>query len=40
MINPLNVRAGSKTAPAYLLRLNEQDITTVISPRLLSLSLT
>ncbi|MEH0832311.1 phage late control D family protein [Pectobacterium cacticida] len=40
MINPLNVRAGSKTAPAYLLRLNEQDITTVISPRLLSLTLT
>ncbi|MDY4385085.1 phage late control D family protein [Pectobacterium aroidearum] len=40
MINPLNVRAGSKTAPAYLLRLNEQDITTTISPRLLSLSLT
>ncbi|MCE9730664.1 phage late control D family protein [Pectobacterium sp. IFB5596] len=40
MINPINVQAGSKTAPAYLLRLNEQDITTVISPRLLSLGLT
>lgn len=40
MINPLTVRAGSKTAPAYLLRLNEQDITTLISPRLLSLNLT
>ncbi|MFE8048653.1 phage late control D family protein [Brenneria goodwinii] len=40
MINPLNIRAGSKTAPAYLLRLNQQDITTIISPRLLSLTLT
>ncbi|MCL2894320.1 phage late control D family protein [Brenneria tiliae] len=40
MINPLNVSAGSKTAPAYLLRLNQQDITTTISPRLLSLILT
>ncbi|MCG8709285.1 phage late control D family protein [Brenneria sp. 4F2] len=40
MINPLNIRVGSKTAPAYLLRLNQQDITTIISPRLLSLTLT
>ncbi|MEC5345094.1 phage late control D family protein [Brenneria populi] len=40
MINPLTVSAGSKVAPAYLLRLNQQDITTIISPRLLSLNLT
>lgn len=40
MINPLTVSAGSKVAPAYLLRLNQQDITTIINPRLLSLNLT
>lgn len=40
MINPVSVSCGQKVAPAYLLRLNEKDITTLISPRLISLNLT
>lgn len=40
MINPISVICGQKVAPAYQLRLNEQDITTLMSPRLISLTLT
>lgn len=40
MINPVSVSSGQRMAPAYLLRLNQKDITTLISPRLISLTLT
>ena len=40
MITEMNIRAGGKIAPDFMLKLDDRDITQNVSPRLISLSMT
>ncbi|HFT0377098.1 TPA: phage late control D family protein [Enterobacter mori] len=40
MITEMNIRAGGKIAPDFMLKLDDRDITQNVSPRLISMSMT
>ena len=40
MITEMNIRAGGRIAPDFMLKLDDRDITQNVSPRLISLSMT